>query len=60
MLCQRGAGQSGLLSGVLPAELGVTIPDSSAQTGAPLTDGAGVGQVSFPTPATGLLHFALL
>ena len=52
--CQSGAGQSGLLFGVLPAELGVTIPDGSAPTGASLTDGAGVGEMSFPTPATGL------
>ena len=50
--CQRGAGQSGLFSGVLPVELEVTIPDGSASTGALLTDGAGVGEVSFPTPAT--------
>ena len=50
----RGAGQSGLFSGVLPAELEVTIPDGSAPTGASLTGGTGVGEVSFPTPATGL------
>ena len=54
MPCQRGGGRSGLFSGVLPAELEVTIPDSSASTGASLTGGAGVGEVSFPTPATGL------
>ena len=56
----RGAGWSGLFSGVLPAELKVTIPDGFAPTGASLTGGTGVSEVSFPTPATGLVHFALL
>ena len=50
----RGASRYGLFSGVLPAELEVTIPDGSAPTGASLTGGAEVGEVSFPTAATGL------
>ena len=54
VLHQRGAGQSGLFSGVLPVELEVTVPDGSASAGALLTDGTGVGEVSFPTPATDL------
>ena len=54
MPCLRGAGQSGLFSGVLPAELEVTVPDGSASTVASLTGGTGVSEVSFQTPATGL------
>ena len=50
----RGASQSGLFSGVLPAEFEVTVPDGSASTGASPTGGTGVGEVSFPTPTTGL------
>ena len=46
--------QSGLFSGVLPAEFEVTIPDGSVSTGASFTGGTGVGEVSFPTLATGL------
>ena len=56
----RGAGRSGLFSGVLPAELEVTIPDGFAPIGASLIGGAGVSKVSFPSPVIGLYHFALL
>ena len=57
--CLRAAGQSGLFSGVLPAELKVTIPDGSAPAGALLTAGTGVSEVSFPTPTTGLCEGAI-
>ena len=54
MLHQSRAGQSGLFSGLLPVELEVSVLDVSASTGALLTDGTGIGEVSFPTPATDL------
>ena len=54
MLHLSGAGGSGLCSGVLPAEPEVTIQDGFSSTGASLTGGTGVSEVSFPTPITGL------
>ena len=48
-----GAGQSRLPWGVLPAMLDVTIPDGSAPVGTLSTDGTGVREMLFPTPATG-------
>ena len=47
-----GAGQSGLPQGVLPAVLGEVIPDNPAS--ALSMGGTGVGEVVFPTLATGL------
>ena len=52
--CLSEAGQSGLLWGVPPAVLGVTIPDDPASAGTLSTDGAGVREVVFPTLAMGL------
>ena len=51
---QNGAGQSGLPWGVLPAGLGVIIPDDPASAGTLSTDGTGVREVVFLTPAMGL------
>ena len=45
---------------MLPVVLGVTIPDDPTSAGALSTGGAGVREVVFPTPATGLSVFALL
>ena len=52
--CLSGAGQSRLPWGVLPAALGVTVPDDPASADALLTGGAGVSKVVFLTLATGL------
>ena len=52
--CLSGAGQSGLPWGVLPTVLGVIILDDPTSAGALSADGAGVGEVAFPTPAMGL------
>ena len=49
-----GAGQSRLPWGVLPAAFGVTIPDDPVSAGALSTDGTGVREVVFSTPAMGL------
>ena len=40
--------------------LDVTIPDDPASTGTLSTDGAGVREMLFPTPAIGFIHFTLL
>ena len=45
---------------MLPAVLGVTIPDNPASAGTLSTGGAGVSEVVFLTPAMGLFPFALL
>ena len=54
--CLSRAGQSGLPWGVLPAVLDVTFPDGLAPAGTSSTDGAGVREMWFPTPAMGSSH----
>ena len=39
---------------MLPAVLGVIIPEDPVSVGTLSTDGAGVGEVVFPTPVMGL------
>ena len=45
------SGQSGLTWGVLPAVLGMIVPDDPTSAAALSTDSTGVREVVFPTPA---------